>query len=83
MSEFKIKTFDLDNLSVRAERSKYPYEDLEVGQGFLFNGKGPSISGNVSARNKKDDKMFITRQTTNPEDGASKESPKTWVIRVK
>lgn len=90
--EYARKTFDLGSIDVRAERSKYPYEELEVGEGFLYRGKSSSISSRTSQASKKSDKVFVNRQTVNPADGesapgagdgASEENPFTWVIRVK
>lgn len=92
MGEFLRKKFDLATIDIREEKSKYDYQELEVGEGFLVRKPTGSISGRTSAENKKGDKMFINRMTTNPEDGesapgardgASKEHPFTWVIRVK
>ena len=90
--EFLMKDFDLATIDIREEKSKYPYQDLPVGKGFLVRKPTSSISGRTSAENKKGDKVFINRMTTDPsdgeskpgaKDGASKEKPFTWVIRVK
>ena len=90
--EFEFKTFNLDEINVRAEKSKYPYQELEVGRGFLVKKPTGSISGRTSAENKKGEKLFANRMTTDPsdgestegaKDGASKENPFTWVIRLK
>ncbi|MCB1470686.1 MAG: hypothetical protein KDK08_26835 [Rhizobiaceae bacterium] len=75
---FELRTFDLENLSTRTRRSAYPFDDLEVGQGFAVLKRVSSISGRVSAENRKSNKKFISR--SDPE--ASEENPKTWVIRV-
>jgi len=92
MDEYVTKKFDLDKIDVRDENSKYPYETTEVGVGFLVRKPTGGISGRTSAFNKKSEKLFVNRTTTNPEDGesapgakdgASKENPFTWVIRVK
>lgn len=92
MGEFPRKMFDLKKIDVREENSKYEYQDLAVGEGFLVRKKTSSISGRTSSENKKGDKFFINRMTTNPEDGesspgardgASKANPFTWVIRIR
>jgi len=77
--KFEIKNFNLDEINTRRERSKYPFNDLEVGQGFSVPVPTSGISGRVSAENKKSERNFVTR--ADPE--STPENPKSWVIRVK
>lgn len=79
MSQFEIKSFDLSQIDVRAERSKYPFDELEVGKGFVVYKPVSSISSRVSSENRKGEKVYITR--TDPE--STKDKPITNVIRVK
>jgi hypothetical protein len=74
-SEFEIKTFNLDEIGAR----KYPFDTLEIGQGFSVPMVTSGISGRVSSENKKSEKAFVTR--SDPD--STPENPKSWVIRVK
>lgn len=76
---YEIKKFNLDDIDIRAERSKYPFDQLEVGEGFVVERKVSSISGRVSAENKKGDKMFVTRTDKD----STPANPITNVIRTK
>lgn len=76
---YEIMDFDLDLLDVSEERSKYPFEDMEVGKGFAVLKPTSAISSRVSAYNKKSDKVFVTRKDKN----STPKNPKSWVIRVK
>lgn len=76
---FEIKTFDLDEIDVRAEQSQYPFDELEVGQGFTVEKPTNGISGTVSQWNKKSDRVFVTRKHRD----STVENPLTNVIRVK
>lgn len=78
-TEFPILDFNLDDIDVRAERSKYPFADLQVGQGFQIFKPVSSVSGRVSAENKKGEAVFVTRTARE----STKENPVTNVIRVK
>lgn len=77
--EFQTADFDLDELDVRDEKSIYPFQEIEVGKGFLVEKKQSGISGRVSAENKKGEKMFKSRVAKD----STPEAPKTWVIRIK
>ena len=75
---FEFKNFDLTNLSARAKPSNYPFDELDVGQGFAVLKKASGISSRVSVENRKSGKTFITRG--DPE--ATSDHPKCWVIRI-
>lgn len=79
MSNFEIKTFDLEEIDVRPEKSIYPFEDLEVGQGFTVEKPVSSISSRVAQANKRSEKTFVSRTAKE----STKEKPLTNVIRVK
>ena len=90
--KFETMDFDPADLRIGNEGSKYPFEEMPVGKGFLIRKPQASVSGRVSSFNKKSDKIFKSKQTTNPshgesapgaKDGASKEEPFTWVVRVR
>lgn len=77
--KFPIMNFNLDEIDIRSERSKYPFDKLEVGQGFPVEKPVSSISSRVSSENKKGDKLYITRTDKK----STKEKPLTNIIRVK
>jgi hypothetical protein len=78
-AKYEVKTFDLDQLDVGEERSKYPFEDMQVGQGFAVDKPTSAISSRVSSFNKKSEKVFVTRKDKD----STTDNPKSWVIRVK
>lgn len=78
-SEFEIRSFNLDELKTRRERSKYPFQELQVGDGFSVPMPTSGISGRVCAENKKSDKAYVTRADKN----STPERPKSWVIRIR